>query len=389
LATKYTSFVAVADNDSPTNDTLQIQQISMSKPPQLEASKYGYARKGNFGTSWGSVGDTLASPFGVPLLPQSTFGSSFGNQSGQQPFSSSPGSFSFSSTPVTLGSVPPTSALPKQTSGPRSVSRSSALSDQTPAQISLFMDNPLGSVTSSASKQTPLGTIIGVPLEQSTFGSDYSSSPTSFNFSTPPVTTTASPFSALSKQQTSVPASTSPFNPNSVNPFSTVPNQTSLFSNQKPITTSINLFMPQQNSVPASTSLFNQTPSQFNSFDPFSSSQPSQSNENIKTQIVSSQQFDGCWDEPAIRAILGSNTQAALNAKPNCNQKLWLTALAIAILEIKCHALKSNWDIVANKAKTFMSKYLLTQEKMEKEKITPYVNQLIDKAQELLRTLNI
>jgi len=111
--------------------------------------------------------------------------------------------------------------------------------------------------------------------------------------------------------------------------------------------------------------------------------------DSIKTQMVSSQQFDGCWDETAIRAILGNSTQAALDANTNSNPKLWLTALGIAILELKCQSLKSNWDIVANKAKTFMSKFLLTQEKMEKDKIAPFVNQLIDKAQEVLRNLNI
>jgi len=84
-----------------------------------------------------------------------------------------------------------------------------------------------------------------------------------------------------------------------------------------------------------------------------------------------------------------NHSKAAFNANPNCNPKLWLTALAIAILEIKCAQEKSTWDIVASKGKTFMSKFLLTNEKMEKDKITLYVKQLIDKAQEVLRLLNI
>jgi len=61
----------------------------------------------------------------------------------------------------------------------------------------------------------------------------------------------------------------------------------------------------------------------------------------------------------------------------------------MAVLEIKCAHLKDTWDIVASKAKTFMLKFLLTQEKMERDKIRIFVDQLIDKAQEVLRKLNI
>jgi len=63
--------------------------------------------------------------------------------------------------------------------------------------------------------------------------------------------------------------------------------------------------------------------------------------------------------------------------------------LAMAVLEIKCAHLKDTWEIVASKAKTFMLKFLLTQEKMEKENIRIFVNMLIEKAQEVLRKLNI
>jgi len=113
---------------------------------------------------------------------------------------------------------------------------------------------------------------------------------------------------------------------------------------------------------------------------------PSSSNsgDQLKTSIVSSQQFDGCWDADAIKGLLKEKFSEVLAANPNCHEKLWCTAIAIALLELKCKELKSTWDIVANKGKTFMSKFLL-QEKMERDKILPYVTSLIQQAEEVLR----
>jgi hypothetical protein len=112
------------------------------------------------------------------------------------------------------------------------------------------------------------------------------------------------------------------------------------------------------------------------------------SSDHWKKEVISSQQFDGCWDEQAIRKILSSKADSALTANPqtSLNHKLWSTALAIAILELICQDSKSSWEMVANKGRTFMSKTLFA-EKKDKDEIANLLTSLISKAQEVLQKL--
>jgi len=109
---------------------------------------------------------------------------------------------------------------------------------------------------------------------------------------------------------------------------------------------------------------------------------------SIKSSIISSQQFDGSWEEHTIKNILGDKSNEALTPPSNCNIKLWIAALAIATLELKCKDTKSSWEIVANKARTWMSKYLVTNEKMDKNIVLEHVSSLITQAEQVLQKLN-
>jgi len=108
-----------------------------------------------------------------------------------------------------------------------------------------------------------------------------------------------------------------------------------------------------------------------------------------KTAIVSSQQFDGCWDDKAIQTILQAKANEAMSQNPQSDQKLWATALAIALLEGKCADSKASWEIVANKGRMAMSKIFYGKEKKGKDEIQEQVNQMIVKAKEILRDMGI
>jgi len=108
-----------------------------------------------------------------------------------------------------------------------------------------------------------------------------------------------------------------------------------------------------------------------------------------KTAIVSSQQFDGCWDDKAIQTILQAKANEAMSQNPQSDQKLWATALAIALLEGKCTDSKTSWEIVANKGRMAMSKIFYGKEKKGKDEIQEQVNQMIVKAKEILSDMGI
>jgi len=105
-----------------------------------------------------------------------------------------------------------------------------------------------------------------------------------------------------------------------------------------------------------------------------------------KTLVITSQQFDGCWDEKALTNILGSSVYANVVAKNPCSDiKIWTSALALAILELKCMSEKTSWEVVANKAKAFMSKLLFKTEKnKDKDEILQMVLKFITQAKDIL-----
>jgi hypothetical protein len=106
-----------------------------------------------------------------------------------------------------------------------------------------------------------------------------------------------------------------------------------------------------------------------------------------KTAVVSSQLFDGCWDTAALSKVLESRANIALSQNPHSEVKIWATALAIAILELKCVDSKSTWEIVANKGRTFMSKILFGLEKKDSDEIIQMVSDLIEKAKKVIYDL--
>jgi len=103
--------------------------------------------------------------------------------------------------------------------------------------------------------------------------------------------------------------------------------------------------------------------------------------------VVSSQLFDGCWDTAALSKVLEGRVNIALSQNPHSDVKIWATALAIAILELKCVNSKSTWEIVANKGRTYMSKILFGLEKKDSDEIIQMVSDLIEKAKKVISDL--
>jgi hypothetical protein len=104
-----------------------------------------------------------------------------------------------------------------------------------------------------------------------------------------------------------------------------------------------------------------------------------------KTLVITSQQFDGCWDDKALTTVLGASVYAQVVAQKPCSEiKVWTSALAMAILELKCMSEKTSWEVVANKGRAFMSKMLLVTEKKDKEEILQMVLKFITQAKEIL-----
>jgi hypothetical protein len=101
---------------------------------------------------------------------------------------------------------------------------------------------------------------------------------------------------------------------------------------------------------------------------------------DLKTVVVSTQYFDGCWDSAGIHRILESAAHSALSQAGHSDAKIWATALAIAILELKCQDTKTTWEIVAQKGRTYILKILFGIEKKDKDEILQMVSDLIEKA---------
>jgi len=108
---------------------------------------------------------------------------------------------------------------------------------------------------------------------------------------------------------------------------------------------------------------------------------------DLKTAVVSTQYFDGCWDSAGISQILESKAHSALSQAGHSDAKIWATALAIAILELKCQDTKTTWEIVAQKGRTFILKILFGIEKKDKDEILQMVSDLIEKAKKVLSTM--
>jgi len=106
-----------------------------------------------------------------------------------------------------------------------------------------------------------------------------------------------------------------------------------------------------------------------------------------KTEVITAQQFDGCWDEQAIIKILGGEARKALEEKPYMDTTIWCSALALAILELKCMDSKTSWEVVSNKGRAFMAKKLVPLEKKDTDEIFKIIVSLINKAKGLLINL--
>jgi hypothetical protein len=220
------------------------------------------------------------------------------------------------------------------------------------------------------------------PTSNTGFGFGFGSQPTTGGFSSGNINqSTVSPFSTTSQQTNTV--SFGNTNQSTVSPFSTTAQPSSTFSFGRSTTASSGFGSPSTYDPFSPPSLI--PTQQSNTPLGFGAPQPTTTSANLKNQIVSLQQFDGSWDETSIRYILGNNSQAAIDSAGSYNKKIWITALVIVYLELKCSDSKSSWEIVANKAKTFIAKHLFSQEKMEKDKITPYTDSLLAKAKEILK----
>jgi len=103
-----------------------------------------------------------------------------------------------------------------------------------------------------------------------------------------------------------------------------------------------------------------------------------------KGLVVSLQKFDGSWELSDIVSLTKISQSKVETANPGVDAKIWATALGIAFLEVKCADSKSNWEMVATKARTFVSKMMLAQGNIDKALITKHVGDTIAKAIEFL-----
>jgi len=79
-----------------------------------------------------------------------------------------------------------------------------------------------------------------------------------------------------------------------------------------------------------------------------------------KSLIVSKQKFDGSWDLIEIAYLLGISLQTAQQATPSlAAEEVWATALGIAFLEVILSKSKASWEMVAKKARAFITKALM------------------------------
>jgi len=78
-----------------------------------------------------------------------------------------------------------------------------------------------------------------------------------------------------------------------------------------------------------------------------------------KSLIVSKQKFDGGWELPEIAYLLGISQQKIEAANPSVGPGIWATALGIAFLEVVLSKSKATWQMVAKKARTFITKALM------------------------------
>jgi len=100
------------------------------------------------------------------------------------------------------------------------------------------------------------------------------------------------------------------------------------------------------------------------------------------------QQFNGCWDEEDLIKIVGKDRVKKLLVKnPSGSKAVWCTALTLALLELKCMEVKTSWEVVGNKGRTFMSKKLLEQDK--DDSTFQRVMDLIAQAKENLKKFGI
>ena len=102
------------------------------------------------------------------------------------------------------------------------------------------------------------------------------------------------------------------------------------------------------------------------------------------TALVKLQMSDGmfeaaadAWDNGVFNTYLGSFEATKSACPENTEFNLWLTALAVKILELKMDEKKHLWELVADKSKKYLLKHLGNNEEEYKklqEKAEQYVN---------------
>jgi len=112
-------------------------------------------------------------------------------------------------------------------------------------------------------------------------------------------------------------------------------------------------------------------------------------NRDWKTLVITTQGFDGCWDLAALKKIfeLSDLIKNLIMQNPCGDETVWASAIALAILELKCMSAKASWEVVANKGKAFMSKKLFALEQKDADETLKRVQQLITKAKELMEKI--
>jgi hypothetical protein len=72
-------------------------------------------------------------------------------------------------------------------------------------------------------------------------------------------------------------------------------------------------------------------------------------------KVILLQQFDGSWDDlNLLAAALGLDAAALKSAEEDLDEKLWVTALALAALAVRFSAEKVEWKLLAKKGNKFL-----------------------------------
>ena len=86
-------------------------------------------------------------------------------------------------------------------------------------------------------------------------------------------------------------------------------------------------------------------------------------------ELIGLQSANGSFSwGPAIERIVGRSKDEVVKASNGLDEKSWITALAVAVLEAKFGDQRDLWMLVADKAKKFLRKNSIEEELIEKAK---------------------